>query len=255
MAARKRKRGRPVRAPMKTRVKLWLARARHELRNILLAGVAVLVPISITVWIFTFVLGKMDNWIRLLPVRFRPETLLGFRIPGLEAVLFVLMVLGIGVFARNYFGRKILVFGESILEKIPFLSKVYSAAKQIIETVFRKDGMQFRKVVMIEYPRAGIWSLAFLTGRPSGEVQRKTSEDVVTVFLPTTPNPTSGFMLVVPRKDVTELDMSVESAFRMIISGGIVDGSEAERQTAAAKSAKNAKVASIKPVPRASGDA
>lgn len=200
----------------------------QEVRNDLVTGVVVLAPIGITVWIVRVVIGWMDNWVNWVPRALQPDQLLGFRIPGLEALLLVLTIFVVGFLARSYFVKKALGFGESLVNRIPFVSKVHGATKQVFETLFRRDGMQFRKVVLIEYPRKGAYALAFQTGVPRGEVQSKTVQKVVCVFMPSTPNPTTGFLMMYPREDVIELEMPVETAFRIIMSGGILDSADIE---------------------------
>ncbi|HZW60417.1 MAG TPA: DUF502 domain-containing protein, partial [Woeseiaceae bacterium] len=157
-----------------------------------------------------------------LPDRYQPEALLGFAIPGLGLVLTLLLVLVTGVLAANIVGRSMVGVWESVLHRIPFVRTVYSAAKNFAEVVFSDSNQSFKKVLMIEYPRKGLYSLAFQTATSLGEVQGRTGEDVVCTFVPTTPNPTSGFIIMVPRKDVIELDMAVDEALKMIISLGVV---------------------------------
>jgi uncharacterized membrane protein len=193
-----------------------------RLRRYLVAGLLVWVPLGATILIFSVLFDLMDRVLLLLPATFRPEQLLGFRIPGLGAILAILVLLATGLFVANFFGRRIVGSFESILDRIPLVRGVYSSVKHFAAVVFSESNTSFKKVLLIEYPRAGLYSLAFQTSENPQEVQARTGDEIVTVFLPTTPNPTSGFMLFVPRKDVTELDMTVEEALKMIISLGVV---------------------------------
>ncbi|OZB73427.1 MAG: hypothetical protein B7X37_08515 [Halothiobacillus sp. 14-55-98] len=192
------------------------------LRKWLVAGILVWAPLAITYWVINAVIGFMDKTILLLPPSYRPEAVFGFNIPGVGAVLAIIVVLLTGALVANFLGRKLIAMGESVLERIPLVRSVYSAVKQVIETFVSQDSRSFRKVVMVEYPRKNCWSLAFLAGDPVGEVQDKTAQKVITVFVPTAPNPTSGFVIMVPEDEIIALDMSVEEGFRMVISLGVV---------------------------------
>jgi len=194
----------------------------RSLRRYLVAGLLLWVPLGITFLVVRFLVGLMDQTLLLLPRAYRPEALLGFNIPGLGLVLTFVLVLATGVLVANLIGRKVLDFWESILHRIPLVRTIYSGAKNFAETVFSEKGAAFNKVLLVEYPRAGIWSLAFKTSDELGEVQARTGKDVVCVFVPTTPNPTSGFIIMVPREEVIELDMEVDQALKMIISLGVV---------------------------------
>jgi len=192
------------------------------LRRWLVAGILVWAPLAITVWVINTLISFMDRSILLLPENFRPEHLFGFNIPGLGAVLAVIVVLLTGALVANILGRSLVSFGERILERIPLVRSIYSSVKQVIETFFSQDSRSFRKVLLVEYPRRDCWSIAFLSGDPIGEVQNKTEKHVLTVFVPTAPNPTSGFVIMVPEDEVIELDMSIEEGFRMVISLGVI---------------------------------
>jgi uncharacterized membrane protein len=159
---------------------------------------------------------------RLVPEQYRPEEWLGFAIPGLGLVLTLLVVLITGLLATNFIGRSLVSFWEALLERIPVVRSIYSAAKKFVEIVFSDSGQSFKKVLLIEYPRKGIYSLAFQTATSLGEVQERTGEPVVCTFVPTTPNPTSGYIIIVPKKDIIELDMEIDEAFKMIVSLGVV---------------------------------
>lgn len=179
-------------------------------------------PIGVTVFLLRILIGLMDRTLLFLPEQFRPESLFGFGIPGLGFVLTILVVLLTGLFAANIVGRSMVNFWESVLDRIPVVRSVYSAAKNFAEVVFSDSSNSFKQVLLIEYPRKGLFSLAFQTSSELGEVQGRTGEEVVCTFVPTTPNPTSGFIIIVPKKDVVELDMEVDEALKMIISLGVV---------------------------------
>jgi len=193
-----------------------------RLRRYLVTGLLIWLPIGVTIFVFRLLLGLMDQLLFLLPARYRPEELLGFPIPGLGAALAVILLLGTGMLAANIIGRRLVDFYESLLGRIPFVRTVYGAVKNFAEIVLSDNGTSFKKVLLIEYPRKGVYSIAFQTSDNLEEVQARTGETVITCFLPTTPNPTSGFMLFVARKEVIELDMSVEEALKMVVSLGVV---------------------------------
>lgn len=191
-------------------------KTRHLLRRWFIAGLLVWLPLAATLLVIRLLMGVLDTSLILVPSAWRPE------FPGLGAVLSLLIILGTGAFAANFLGRKALGWAEALLGRIPLVSSVYGGIKKLAETVFAEGSTAFRHPVMIEYPRPGIWSIAFVTSEPMGEIQDKTEDTVLTCFVPTTPNPTSGFIVMVPRKDVTWLEMSVEQAMRLIISLGVV---------------------------------
>ncbi len=193
------------------------------LRRYLIAGLLVWAPLVITILVVKFLVDVLDGTVLLLPANLRPETLLGFRIPGLGVLLTIVILLVTGMVVANLVGRKLVSLGERILARIPLVRTIYHAVKQVIETVFSDSGKSFRSVVMIEYPRKGIWTLAFLTGQPGAdELQSRTGRQLSHIFVPTTPNPTSGFFLAIPSDDVIVLDMSVDDGLRLIMSGGVV---------------------------------
>jgi len=192
------------------------------MKRYLIAGLLVWVPIGVTLLVIRLVVDLTDRTLLLLPVKYQPEVLFGFKIPGLGIVFSVIVVLATGMVVANLFGRTLVAMWERMLARIPYVSKIYQGVKQVMETVLASDGQSFRKVLLIEYPRKGIWTLAFLSGNPSGEINHRLQHDLVNVFVPTTPNPTSGFFLMLPRADVVELDMSVDDGLKMIISAGVV---------------------------------
>lgn len=197
------------------------------LRRYIIAGLLIWLPLGVTLLVFKLLVGLVEQLIALVPRQYHPESLLGLEIPYFDVILtviamFVITVLT-GLIVTNFFGRKLVKLWESILGRIPVVRSIYQGAKQIAETVFSSTGKSFRKVLLIEYPRKGLYTLAFQTGDSAGEVQAKTGEPVTTVFIPTTPNPTSGFIILVPTKDVVELDMNVDEALKMVISLGMVE--------------------------------
>jgi uncharacterized membrane protein len=193
-----------------------------NLRRYLVAGILVWLPIGITIILLRILIGLLDRSLVLIPARFQPEVLLGVAIPGLGLLLTLAILLLTGVLAANFVGRSLVGFWERMLERIPVVRSVYSASKNFAEIVFSDSDQSFKKVLLIEYPRKGLYGLAFQTSTDLGEIQSRTGEDVVCTFVPTTPNPTSGFIIIIPRKDVIELDMEVDDALKMIISLGVV---------------------------------
>ena len=191
-------------------------------RRYLIAGLLVWLPIGVTVFLVRIMIGLMDRSLLLLPSQFRPENVIGFGIPGLGFLLTIIVLLLTGVLAANFVGKSMVSFGERLLDRIPFVRSIYSATKNFTEIVFSGSGQSFKKVLLIEYPRKGIYSLAFQTSSELGEVQERVGEDLVCTFVPTTPNPTSGYIIVIPKKDIIELDMEVEAALKMIMSLGVV---------------------------------
>lgn len=194
-----------------------------RLRAYLIAGVLVAAPITITAWLIIAIVNFIDNRVeRLIPPAYNPEQYLPFSLPGLGVIAMIVFLIVVGMFATNFLGRFFVRIGENILDRLPIVRSLYSATKQIFETVFANQSDAFREVVMVEYPRKGMWVIGFLTGRSKGEVQAKTGDDTVNIFVPTTPNPTSGFLLFVPEKDIIHMDMTVEEGIKLVVSAGIV---------------------------------
>ncbi len=193
-----------------------------QVRRYFVAGLIVWIPLGVTIFIGRFIVLQMDKTLRFVPKEYLPETWLGFAIPGLGVLLTLLLVLMTGLLVANFVGRSMVGVWESLLERIPIVRSIYSAAKKFVEIVFSDSGQSFKKVLLIEYPRKGIYSLAFQTATSLGEVQERTGEPVVCTFVPTTPNPTSGYIIIVPKKDIIELDMEIDEAFKMIVSLGVV---------------------------------
>ncbi len=203
-----------------------------RLRRYLVAGILVWVPLGITAALVYVAVDMTDNTLLLIPEQYRPEALLGFHIPGLGVILAFVVLLVTGVLAANFVGRAFVGGWESLLERIPIVRAVYSAAKNFAEIVFSDTSQSFKKVLLIQYPRKGVYSLAFQTATHLGEIQGRIDEDVICCFVPTTPNPTSGLIIVLPKKDVVELDMEVDEALKMIISLGVVVPTWNKHQTA-----------------------
>ena len=194
-----------------------------RIRRYFLAGFLVTAPLGITVLIAWWIINFIDEWVTpLIPTKYNPETYLPFSLPGLGLLILFIALTLIGALTAGLMGRWVVRTGERILNRMPVVRSVYSAFKQIFETILAQQSNAFREAVLIEYPRRGIWAIGFITGTTKGEVQSLTLEETVNIFLPTTPNPTSGFLLFVPREEVMPLDMSVEEAVKMVISGGIV---------------------------------
>ena len=194
-----------------------------RLRAYFFAGVLITAPLSITFYLAALIVGFVDRQVTtLIPTHYNPETYLPFSIPGLGLVIVIISMILIGALTAGFLGRYFVRVSERILARMPVVRSLYSATKQIFETVLAQKSNAFRQAVLVEYPRRGIWAVGFITGRTEGEVQNLTKETVINIFLPTTPNPTSGFLLFVPKKDLVPLAMTVEEAIKMVISGGIV---------------------------------
>jgi uncharacterized membrane protein len=187
-----------------------------------LTGLLIWVPVAVTFWVLQMVIGTLDKSLWLVPEPWRPENSLGFDIPGLGAVLTLLIIFITGVVAANIFGQQMVRWWEQFLHRIPVVRTVYKSVKQVSDTLLSPDGQAFRKAVLVQYPRQGSWTIAFLTGAPSGEIASYLQKEHVSVFVPTTPNPTSGFFLMLPKTDVVELEMSVDEALKYVISMGVV---------------------------------
>jgi len=195
----------------------------QRFRAYLFAGILVTAPIFITFYLAYVFVTFVDSKITpLIPAQYNPETYLPFALPGLGLVVLIVALVLVGAVTASFFGRLWVRISDRLLSQMPIIRNVHSAVKQILETILAQQSNAFREAVLIEYPRRGIWAIGFLTGQTKAEVQNLTEEDCINVFLPTTPNPTSGFLLFVPNKDLIRLDMSVEDAIKMVISGGIV---------------------------------
>jgi uncharacterized membrane protein len=192
------------------------------LRRYLIAGLLIWVPLGITIWVLVFLITTLDQTLLLLPESVRPQAVFGFRIPGLGVVLFFAILLLTGAIAANFFGARLILVWESLLGRIPFVKSIYSSVKQVSDTLLSEKGDAFRKALLVEYPAPGSWTIAFLTGTPAVEIAEYLPGEHVSVYVPTTPNPTSGFFLMLPRSRIHELDMTVDEALKYIISMGVV---------------------------------
>jgi uncharacterized membrane protein len=198
------------------------ARLMRGLRRYLINGLLIWVPVLVTVLVVRFILELMDRTLLVLPRSLRPDTVLGLHIPGFGALLGLLIVLLTGLLVTNFIGRALVTIGEDLLERIPFVRALYSGVKSFSETVLSNSGNSFKKVLLVEYPRPGAWSLGFQTTEQLPEINARLGQPQVCVFIPTTPNPTSGFIIFVPRKECIELDMSIDAAMKMIVTLGVV---------------------------------
>ena len=192
------------------------------MKRYLIAGLLVWVPLGITMWVLHFLVTSLDSILLLLPETARPETLLGFYIPGIGVVVAFLILLVTGVMTANFLGLRLLRAWESVLIRIPFVKSIYSSVKQVSDTLLSDQGNAFRKALLVEFPHAGSWTIAFQTGNPAPAVAARLEGEHVSVYVPTTPNPTSGYFVIVPRNRVHELDMTVDEALKYIISMGVV---------------------------------
>ena len=193
-----------------------------RLRHYLVTGVLVWVPLLATWWVASTLINLIDRILLVVPPEYRPSTLLGFNVPGLGVILALVVLFVTGLLLANFLGRQVVALWEAVLNRIPLVNSMYSGIKQLLETFLSHDSRSFRKVLLVEYPSKGLWTLAFLAGDPVGEIQQKTASEVLTIYVPTAPNPTSGYVIFVAKDDAVELDMSVEDAMRMIVSLGMV---------------------------------
>jgi len=192
------------------------------MRKYFITGLLVLVPLAITLWVLNLIVGTLDQSLLLIPQRWRPESLFGFSLPGLGTVLTLVIIFLTGLVTRNFIGNRMVRVWELLLNRIPVVSSIYSSVKQVSDTLFSSSGNAFRKALLVQYPRKGVWTIAFLTGLPGGDVKNHLLGDYVSVYVPTTPNPTSGFFLMLPRAETVELNMSVDEALKYIVSMGVV---------------------------------
>jgi len=192
------------------------------LRRYFITGLLIWIPLIITLWVLKVIFDMLDQSLLLLPESFQTEHWIGFHIPGLGAVLTLLIVFFTGIFATNFFGAQLVQFWHDVLNRIPVVNSIYSSVKQISDTLFSSSGQAFRKALLVQWPHPGMWTIAFLTGTPGGDVLNHVPADCLSVYVPTTPNPTGGYFVIVRRDQVIELDMSVDQALKYIISMGVV---------------------------------
>jgi len=192
------------------------------IKRYFITGLLIWVPLVITAWVLSVIVNTLDQSLHLLPEVMHPKNLFGFSIPGVGALLTLGMILLTGLLATNFIGEKLVRWWNALLSRIPVVNSVYKAVKQVSDTLFAPNGNAFRKALLVQYPREGSWTIAFLTGSPGGDIKNHLDGQYVSVYVPTTPNPTSGFFLMMPAKDVVELEMSVDEALKYIISMGVV---------------------------------
>jgi uncharacterized membrane protein len=193
------------------------------MRRYLIAGLLVWVTLGVTFLVVKYLVDLLDQTLLLLPLAYQPETLIGLHVPGLGVILTVLVLLLTGMVAANLFGRTLMRIWEGLLARIPLVRSIYSGVKQLLTTLFSDSSKSFKEVVMVEYPRRGAWTLAFVTGQGWQPAKQLVQEDLVNIYVPTTPNPTSGFFLMVPRKDIIALNLSIDDGLKMILSLGLIE--------------------------------
>ena len=192
------------------------------MKKYFITGLLVLVPLFITVWVISSLIGMMDQSLLLFPESWRPKAQLGLEIPGIGAVLTMLIIFVTGLIATNFFGKQLILMWESLLARVPVVKSIYSSVKQVSDTLFSDSGNAFRQAVLVQFPREGVWTIAFITGTPGGDVANHLYGDYVSVYVPTTPNPTGGYFLMMPRAEIVPLEMTVDAALKYIISMGVV---------------------------------
>ena len=209
------------------------------MKKYFITGLLIWIPLAITLWVLNLIVTAMDSTLLLLPESLQPATWLGVNIPGLGVVLTLLVLLLTGLFAANIIGQRLVNMGEGLLARIPVVKSIYNGVKQVSDTLFSSSGQAFRKALLVRFPHSDAWTIAFLTGTPSGEVASRLDGDYISVYVPTTPNPTSGYLLIVPRSQVIELDMNVEEALKYVISMGVAAPGP-QRRSSADRSAPDA---------------
>ena len=192
------------------------------MKKYLITGLLIWIPLVITLWVLKFIVDALDQTLHLLPPEFRTENWLGLHVPGMGVVMTLVIVFLTGLLTTNLIGARLVHFWHEVLHRIPVVNSIYSSVKQISDTLFSSSGQAFRKALLVQWPHQGMWTIAFLTGRPGGDLAVHLNGDFISVYVPTTPNPTGGYFVVVARKDVIELDMSVDEALKYVISMGVV---------------------------------
>ncbi len=193
-----------------------------KLRKWLFSGLLVLAPLGITVWVLQWVISTLDQTLRILPEAWQPDRLLGLHIPGLGVLFALAVVLAIGAMASNFIGNKLVNWWHALLHRIPVVRSIYSGVKQVSDTLFSEKGNAFRKALLVQWPREGVWTIAFLTGTPGGDLVNHLAGDYLSVYVPTTPNPTGGYFVMLRKCDCIELEMSVDEALTYVISMGVI---------------------------------
>ena len=201
------------------------------LRKWLFAGLLVVLPLAITVWVLQWILGTLDQTLLILPTAWHPDRVFGFHIPGLGVLLAVGILLLVGAVTSNFVGRRLVTWGDGLLNRIPVVRSIYSGVKQVSDTLFSENGNAFRTAVLVQWPREGVWTIGFVTGSPGGDVPNHLVGEYLSVYVPTTPNPTGGYFVMLPKSECIELRMSVDEALRYVISMGVVVPSDPARLT------------------------
>jgi len=201
---------------------------KKRMKRIFLTGLAVVIPVGLTIYILSLIIGMMDSLLNVIPAQYQPDTLLKFHIPGLGVIVTVILIFVCGLVTTSYLGNRLVRFGERLVGKIPFVRSVYNAIKRIADSLFMDKAQSFKRVVLVEYPRRGVYSVGFVTGTPNGEIQKAIGQKgrCIGVFMPLALTPTTGFFIMVPQDELIELRMTVEEAFTLIISAGIVSPNE-----------------------------
>lgn len=200
---------------------------KQLIKRYFITGLLIWVPLAITVWVLSLIVGTADRILQILPDAMHPRTLFGRNIPGIGVIVTLLVIFLTGLLGANFIGQRLVIWWERLLNHIPLVNKIYSAVKQVSDTLFSSSGEAFRKALLIRYPHHDAWTIAFLTGTPGGDAAKHLQNDYISVYVPTTPNPTSGFLLMLRRSEVIELEMEVDEALRYIISMGVVTPSRA----------------------------
>jgi len=200
-----------------------------HIRRYFITGLLIWVPLVITAWVLSLLVGTLDQILQLLPHQFRTENWLGVHVPGFGVAMTVLIVFATGLLAANIIGQRLVTFWERLLARIPVVNSIYNGVKQVSDTLFAPGGQAFRKAVLVQWPREGMWTIAFLTGVPGGDVKSHLEGDYLSIYVPTTPNPTGGYFVMMQRADVIELDMTVDDALKYIISMGVATPAGAAR--------------------------
>lgn len=193
-----------------------------SVRKWLLAGLLVVVPVAITVWVLQWIIGTLDQTLLILPAAWHPDRLFGVHIPGFGVLLTLAILLVVGAAASNFVGKRLVKLGDAIVHRIPVVRSIYSSVKQVSDTLFSESGNAFRKAVLVQWPRPDVWTIAFVTGTPGGDVANYLNGDYVSVYVPTTPNPTGGYFVMLRKSDCIELKMSVDDALKYVVSMGVV---------------------------------
>ena len=205
------------------------------MKKYLITGLLIWIPLVITLWVLKFIVDSLDQTLLLLPPEFRTENWLGLHVPGMGAVMTLVIVFLTGLLMTNLIGARLVSFWHLILHRIPVVNSIYSSVKQISDTLFSSSGQAFRKALLVRWPHDGMWTIAFLTGTPGDDIAAHLKGDYISVYVPTTPNPTGGYFVVVARKDVIELEMSVDEALKYVISMGVVPPSGKARGSVSGK--------------------